>query len=71
MKPVTGPDIADKLKSLCEGHGVTVKQMERDIGLSNGYMRKLAVQKSVPSADRLQRIADYFGVSVRMSKFVW
>lgn len=63
MKTTTGPELAVKIRQLCEAKGITVKQFERETDLSNGYLRKLSIQGSTPSADRLQRIADYFGIT--------
>ena len=63
MKTTTGPEIAKKIRALCESRGLTVKQFEREVGLSNGYLRKLSIQQSTPSADRLRMISDYFQVT--------
>lgn len=63
MNSATGKILSAKIKVLCEGRGVTIKKFEKDAGLSNGYWRKMSVYGSVPSADRLQMIADYFNVT--------
>ena len=53
----------DRIKVLCKQKGITVKQAEIDIGLSNGYMGTLSRKGSIPRSDRLDRIAEYFNVS--------
>lgn len=55
--------IADKIKTLCKNRGITMVQFESDCGLSHGYVRTLDRQNSVPSVERLTKIANYFGVS--------
>ena len=47
---------------LCERNNLTIAQLERETGLSHGSISKM--KTSTPKADRLQKIADYFGVSV-------
>jgi repressor LexA len=56
-------DLTDKIKALCDGKGVSVKRFEEDCGFSNGYISAIRRQNSIPSADRLNKIAQYFGVS--------
>lgn len=50
------------IKKLCELKDVSIKKMERDIGLSNGYVKKVG-EGQVPSIDKLNAIANYFKVS--------
>ena len=47
---------------LCEQHNITLAELERATGLSRGSIAKM--KTSTPKADRLKRIADFFGVSV-------
>jgi len=47
---------------LCERDNITISQLERATGMSHGSIAKM--KTSTPKADRLQRIADYFNVSV-------
>ena len=47
---------------LCQRNNITIAQLERETGLSHGSIAKM--RTSTPKADRLQEIADYFGVSV-------
>lgn len=50
----------DIIKSLCTKNGTSIKKLERELGFSNGSLAKSATIK----AERIQKIADYFGVSV-------
>src|SRR5699024_603016 len=40
---------------------ITIAELERSVGISNGQIRKW--DSSIPGVDRLQLIADYFDVS--------
>lgn len=50
------------IKKLCHDNCVTVAQLEREAGLSNGSIRNW--DKSTPSVDKALAVARYFGVSV-------
>jgi transcriptional regulator with XRE-family HTH domain len=50
----------EKVRELCKQRGTSITRMERDLGFGNG---SLAKAKSIKT-DRLQKIADYFGVSI-------
>ncbi len=50
----------EKIRALCLKKGVTITQLERDCGFSVGSLS----QAEFPRADRLSKIADYFGVSM-------
>ena len=54
--------VYEKIKELCEKDGITIAKLERTLGFSNGFVGK--TRKSKPSVDKIQKIADYFGVSV-------
>lgn len=51
-----------KIKDLANEKGVSLSELERTIGISNGSISKW--EKSSPKADTLQKVANYFGVSV-------
>lgn len=55
-------DLLDRVKSLCKKKGITQSKLEKEIGISNGATSKWA--KSTPSAEVLQKLSEYFGVSV-------
>lgn len=50
-----------KIKELCKKKGVTVTGTEKELGFSRGSLCK--VETSRPSAEKVQKLADYFGVS--------
>lgn len=52
----------ERVKKLCKKKGVSMNLAESEIGLAKGYISKLG--SSNPNAKTLQKIADYFGVSV-------
>lgn len=52
----------ERVKSLCKERKIPISKLERDLGYSNGYIGQL--RKGVFPSDRLQEIADYFGISI-------
>lgn len=52
----------ERVKQLCGKKGVSMNTAESEIGLAKGYISKLGT--SNPNAKTLQKIADYFGVTV-------
>ena len=54
--------VYDLLKNLCTDRGITIKQLERDLDLSEGSLRKW--RDHSPTLKNLAMVADYFGVSI-------
>lgn len=54
--------IKERVKELCRNKGVTAAKLEKECGFANGYVSKL--DKSTPTTKNMQKIADYFGVTV-------
>lgn len=52
----------ERVKELCKMKGVSMNTAEKEIGVAKGYISKLG--KSNPNMTTLQKIADYFGVSI-------
>lgn len=52
----------ERLVHLIKENNLTFAQIERELGFSNGSMARWA--KSSPSVDKVQKVADYFNVSV-------
>ena len=52
----------EKIKQLCKEKGVTITGTERELGFSRGSLCK--IDKNKPSSEKLQKIADYFGVQL-------
>lgn len=55
-------ELYERVIGLCKGKGIPATVLERELGFGRGYIGKLKTIK--PSADKLQKIADYFGVSL-------
>lgn len=54
--------IVNSIKSLCKNRNITVSQLEKEIGLSQGLVSKWL--NTTPSLDKIVDIADYFHVSI-------
>lgn len=51
----------DRIKMICEQRGISISKLERGCGFANAYIAGL--RKGTMPADRLQKVADYLGVS--------
>lgn len=51
-----------KIKDLCNKAGITITGLESTLGFARGSLSKINNHK--PSAEKLQKIADYFGIRV-------
>ena len=56
-------NIYDRIRNLCSEKDITVKYLEQRIGLSESTISKWG--KSIPSADKLDKVAEYFDVSIQ------
>lgn len=54
--------IVDRLQAIARERGTTFKQLEREIGLGNGTIRRWEDQS--PRLDKLTKVADYLHVSL-------
>ena len=52
-----------KLDALVEAHDLTYKELERKLGIANGYFGKLHDRGSFPTIAKIDLIANYFNVS--------
>ena len=50
--------VLDVIKNLCKSRGITINRLEQELGFSQGSIGKM--NDSVPKADRLYKIAEYF-----------
>lgn len=50
------------IKELCAKQKTSIKALERELGLGNGTIRRW--DDSSPSYEKLQKVADYFGITV-------
>ena len=51
----------EKIKELCQKRGISINSLEETLGYSRNTIYSMKNKK--PNAERLQEIADYFGVS--------
>ena len=54
--------IYNRILGMCGENGITIRQREQRTGIGNGVIGKW--KKSIPRADILKRVADYFGVTM-------
>ncbi|MBC1615425.1 helix-turn-helix transcriptional regulator [Listeria booriae] len=54
--------IVDRIKKLCENRKITIAELERSAGLTSSTIYRW--DKNTPSGDKLEKVADYFNVSV-------
>lgn len=50
------------IKNLCTDHNITIAQLERNLGFSEGSISKW--KSSIPSINKLLTVANYFNVSL-------
>lgn len=50
----------EKLQTLCKQRGLTINKLEQELGMPQSSLQKFG--QSVPKADRLYKVAKYFGV---------
>ena len=53
----------DNIKQLCDERGIAVTALEKELGFGRGSIGKLK-KNGTTSGERLQKIADYFGVPI-------
>jgi len=53
--------MVDRIKQLCNENDLTFNKLEITLGLGRGSVSRW--DKNIPSADKLQKVADYFNVS--------
>lgn len=55
-------EIKDRVKQLADRKKISLPQLEQELGFGNGTIVKW--DKSIPKADKLKKVADYFNVSM-------
>lgn len=50
----------EKLQTLCKQRGITINRLEQELGMPQSSLQKIG--QSVPKADRLYKVAQYFEV---------
>jgi transcriptional regulator with XRE-family HTH domain len=54
----------EKFERLVKARGITAYRVAKDIGLATTVFSDWKSGKSKPKADKLKKIADYFGVTI-------
>lgn len=54
--------LADKVSELCRNAGTSMNALEKTIGLGKGTICRW--NDIMPSIDKVEKVADYFGVSI-------
>lgn len=54
--------LRDRIRELANGRGLSLPNLESKLGFGNGTIVKW--DKASPNTDKLQKVADYFAVSV-------
>ncbi|MEQ6353978.1 helix-turn-helix transcriptional regulator [Lysinibacillus sp. M3] len=52
----------DRVKELCKGRGINVKSLEERLDIPNNTIYQW--KRIAPSLDKIQKVADYFDVSI-------
>lgn len=55
-------ELKERIKALCKENGISMNKLEDILGFGKGYISKLG--KSTPNTQKIQQIADYFGVTL-------
>lgn len=54
--------LLESIRRLCSKKQVSIAKLERETGISNGTISRWGV--SSPTVENVQKVADYFGVTV-------
>ena len=54
--------VLENIQTLCKQRDISIPRLEKELGFGNGAIYKW--DKNSPSIDKLQKVADYFGVTV-------
>jgi transcriptional regulator with XRE-family HTH domain len=54
--------LVERIQDLCDSKGINLSNLQKDLGFSNGTIYRW--NTSMPSADRLLKVAQYFDVTV-------
>jgi transcriptional regulator with XRE-family HTH domain len=53
--------LSEKIRKLCKNKNISINALEKEIGFGGSTISKW--EKSSPTVDKLQKVADYFGVT--------
>ena len=57
-------DLKNRIKELCKNKHISMNALETELGFAKGYISKLGAGGSTPNISKIQKIADYFGVTI-------
>lgn len=55
-------DLYERIREIAKSKNISINQMEKELGFARSYLSKL--RTVMPSADNLQRIADYLNIPI-------
>lgn len=58
------PFPVNNIRRQCAIYGITIAELERELGFGNGVIARWERNKAAPPYDRLKQIADRFGITV-------
>lgn len=58
------PFPVNNIRRQCAINGITIAELERELGFGNGVIARWERNKAAPPYDRLKQIADRFGITV-------
>lgn len=50
------------IQKLCQEAGISIPKLEKELGFGNGAIYKWPT--NIPSIDKVQKVANYFGVTI-------
>ena len=54
--------MVNKIKALCQKMNTSIPKLEKEMGFGNGAIYNW--DRNAPSIDKVQKVADYFGVTI-------
>jgi transcriptional regulator with XRE-family HTH domain len=63
-KKAMSDEIATRIATLAEKANVSIRRALQESGVQSNFYHNISARGSVPAADSLLKVADYFGVSV-------
>lgn len=57
-------ELVQRIRLCCQSIGITVKDLEKELGFPNGTIGKWASAAKRPPFERVNAVADYFGYTV-------
>lgn len=55
-------NITERISQMCESKGISINKLEQETGIGRGNVARWTDHS--PSLDKIQRVAEYFGITV-------